>query len=127
MFGRMKKTMYGKATSEIKQRDILLLRFPFSDSANLKVRPILVLSNFKYNSSQRDIVVCPITSKLVKTPYSILIDTGDLESGLLRVKSRVRADKIASIEKSFVVHRIGRLNKRKFNTVKSQIFALLSE
>lgn len=40
-----------------KQGDILLIPFPFTDLSSTKQRPVLVLSNTKYNESNQDIVV----------------------------------------------------------------------
>ncbi len=38
----------------ISQRDVVLLKFPFSDLRSSKVRPALVLSNDDYNSRFED-------------------------------------------------------------------------
>ena len=49
-----------------KQGDILLIPFPFTDLSSTKQRPVLVLSNTKYNESNQDIVVAAITSNLTE-------------------------------------------------------------
>ena len=42
--------MSGKVT--YKQRDIILTKFPFSNLADFKVRPVLVLSKNSYNRKE---------------------------------------------------------------------------
>ena len=61
-----------------KQRDIVLIKFPFSDLTGHKVRPVLVLSNDIYNQQSLDLLVCGITSNIKPIPYSIIIDITDV-------------------------------------------------
>ena len=39
---------------KVKQRDIILIKFPFSDLSGAKVRPALVISNNQYNQKKRN-------------------------------------------------------------------------
>jgi mRNA interferase MazF len=48
------------------QGDILLIPIPFSDLTSSRKRPVLVLSNSKYNKGTKDILVAAITSNLRK-------------------------------------------------------------
>jgi mRNA interferase MazF len=54
----------------IEQKEIYLVPFPFSDFSGKKVRPVLVLSNNKFNRGE-DIIVCAITSKITKVKEKI--------------------------------------------------------
>ncbi|MDJ0531865.1 MAG: type II toxin-antitoxin system PemK/MazF family toxin [Xenococcaceae cyanobacterium MO_207.B15] len=54
---------------KVKQRDIILIKFPFSDLSGAKVRPALVISNDKYNSSKLDAVVVAMTSNISLSEY----------------------------------------------------------
>lgn len=54
--GIMKKTRFGM--NIYRQRDIVLVPFPFSDLSTPKVRPVLVLSNDAYNRRTEDLLVC---------------------------------------------------------------------
>ena len=60
----MRGTMY-------KQREIVLVPFPFSDLSSAKKRPVLIISNNDYNQRFDDVVVCVITSTLQKDDYSM--------------------------------------------------------
>jgi mRNA interferase MazF len=123
----MKTTSSGKATSRIRQRDIYLAQYPFSSGLECKLRPILVLSNSRYNQSQSDVLASPITSNMSNADYSIVLDGSKLEEGSLKQICRVRCDKIGSLEKSLLLHRIGRLNSESFNDVMTEIFAVMAE
>ena len=109
----------GKVT--YRQRDILLTRFPFSDLIGSKVRPVLVLSNDIYNRRHADMLVCAITSSRRSHDYATSLTTGDLEQGVLKVESKVRADTITSVEQGIILKRIGRVGKPKYQ----QIIALV--
>jgi mRNA interferase MazF len=105
-----------------KQRDIVLVPFPFSDLSGLKVRPVLVLSNDFYNDQSADVVVCGLTTNLRPLPYSIVIAPADIEvAGTLRHTSRIKADTIASLEQSILIKQIARLKLAVFSQVISQI------
>lgn len=48
--------------------DVLLVPFPFSDLSATKVRPAVVISGSQYHSTQPDILLAAITSKLSASP-----------------------------------------------------------
>ena len=88
---------------KVKQRDIILIKFPFSDLTGAKVRPALVISNDRYNSSKLDAVVLAMTSNVSGAQYKVIVENKDLESGNLPLKSAVRVDKPFSISQSKVL------------------------
>jgi len=87
----------------------------------------LVASNSRYNCAQEDILAIPLTSRAKPMPYSIGVTDENLECGRLAMASRIRCDKIVSVEKARVVGRIGRLNAETFEQVKTEVFAVLAE
>ena len=112
--------------STYRQRDIVLVPFPFSDLSSQKVRPVLVLSNDAYNQQSDDILVCGLTTNLAPSPYSVVIDVTDVEQpDTLRHKSKVKADTIASLEQSLLLKRIAQLKEPMFQLVIAQIVALI--
>ena len=100
------------------QRDIILLNFPFSNLKQSKVRPAIILSNNKHNKKSDDIVVVPLTSNLQQTDYDMLISNKNLEKGNLIVNSRVKVDRIFSVDKKLVKIDIGRIDKQTFSKIK---------
>jgi mRNA interferase MazF len=82
---------------------IALARFPFTDLSGDKSRPLLIVS--RDNDRRADVVVCFITSVPRVGPDLAVIDTS---SGTgLKVRSTVRFDKLATLEKSVITGRIG--------------------
>ncbi len=113
----------GKAT--YRRRDIVLTKFPFSDLAGSKVRPVLVLSNDRYNQRFSDLLVCAITSSPRPHEYATSLVAKDLEQGELKVESKVRADTITSIEQEIVLKKIGRVKKEKYRQIVNLIQKLI--
>ncbi|HDN79692.1 MAG TPA: type II toxin-antitoxin system PemK/MazF family toxin [Chloroflexi bacterium] len=109
-----------------KQRDIVLVPFPFSDLSGRKVRPVLILSNDSYNQRSADVIVCGLTTNLKPTPYSIIIDVTDVEQvGTLRHRSKIKVDAIASLEQSILIKRIARLKASVFEQVLAMLYRLI--
>lgn len=107
------------------QRDIVLLRFPFSDLESSKVRPAIVLSNDKYNRRSEDFVAVPLTSNLKLRDYAILITNNELESGNLIVDSKVKVDRVFSVSQRLVRMKIGRIKAEVHEKITGLLFGLL--
>ena len=97
-----------------KQREIVLVPFPYSDLTNTKRRPVLIVSNDDYNGSFQDVVVCVITSNLHIDSYSFELKNSDLEIGNLPESSTVKTHKLFTIHQTKII--------RKFSVVKAAYF-----
>lgn len=104
------------------QKDIVLVEYPFSDLTRSKLRPALVLSNNYFNTLSDDCVAVPLTSVLKDVPYSVIIHQGDMAYGELLTTSRIRIDKLFSVEKRLIVKKLGTLTALTFEKIKT-IFA----
>ena len=98
----------------IEQREIYLVPFPFSDLSAVKQRPILVLSNAAFHTAQQDVVVCQITSNISDDRYSVPLEQADLETGILKVASKIKPYRIAAVAQRLIGKRIGRVTGKKF-------------
>jgi len=107
------------------QGEILIVPFPFSDLSALKQRPILVLSKKSYNENVADIITCGITSNINNAKYSVLIRQRDLESGYLPTMSRIKVDKLFTLEQSIVKKRLAKVNKNILKKVKEEFLDLI--
>jgi len=56
---------------KLKFGDIIILRFPFTDSESIKKRPALVINDY----GDGDIVVCRITSQMYYTQFDYYLET----------------------------------------------------
>lgn len=109
-----------------RQRDIVMVPFPFSDLSGQKVRPVLVLSNDAYNQQSADVVVCGLTTNLRPASYSVIINVTDVElPGTLRQRSKIKADTIASLEQSILIKQIACLRLPVFKQVIAEIEDLI--
>lgn len=85
--------------------DIVLVPFPFTDLTGSKKRPALVLV-----SGELDVTVSFISSQLHwQEPTDLLLQT-DKSNGLKK-PSLVRLSKLATIDKSLVIGRIGTISE----------------
>jgi mRNA interferase MazF len=109
---------YGSNVLKVKQREIILIKFPFSDLTGTKIRPALVISNNGYNESSLDAFVLAITSNLSPNLYKIIIENKDLENGNLPVKSAIRVDKPFSVLQSKILKIQAKVKAEKMQEVK---------
>jgi len=108
-----------------KQGEIAIVPFPFSDLSSIKQRPVLILSKSKYNRSSGDLVTCGITSNLKNSEYSVLINNFNLNFGSIPIKSRIKVDKIFTIDKKIIKKKIGFLNEETLDKVKEEFFKII--
>jgi len=92
--------------------EILLMRFPFTDSSRLSKRPAVVL----YDGGDLDILLCRVTTQ----PHFSFTDfkvTDWRIGGLLR-ESYVRVEKMATLEKDIISRKLGKLVPEDINKIK---------
>jgi mRNA interferase MazF len=108
----------------IKQKELVLLPYPFTDQGGTKVRPALVISNDIFNKKSNDCILIPLTTVIKDEPYSILISQENLSSGKLLKLSRIRVDKIFTIDKSLIMMKMGAIDNKTFEKIKSEILKI---
>ena len=109
----------------LKQRDLVLVPFPFSDRSGQKVRPAVVVSNDRYNKKGSDIILCAVTTNCTPSVYSLLINSKDLSSGILYEPSAIKTDSVLKLQQDMVLKVIGAINIQthaKLRTIISQLF-----
>ncbi len=105
------------AGTNIKQREIVLMPFPFSDLSSSKKRPALVLSGNDFNERSSDVICCSITSNPARENRTVDVINEDLESGFLEFESKIKPYHLFTINKQRIYRSIGVLKKGKFNEV----------
>ena len=114
-----------KSGTLFRQGEILIVPFPFSNLSSIRQRPVLILSNSEYNKTSNYLVTCGITSNLKDTKYSVLIDNESLLEGNIPTKSRIKVDKLFTLEKGIIKKKLGRINQETFNSVKKEFVRLI--
>ena len=112
------------AGTNIDQRSIILVPFPFSDLAGSKKRPALVISNTEFNRRNDDIVCCLVTSNPA-AKNAIKITNKDMESGFLEFESRIKPHRLFTVSKSIIYKVLCRLNKEKSQLVIDEVNKLI--
>ena len=88
--------------------DVLLVPFPFSDLSTTKVRPSVVISSRHYHSTQPDILLAAITSKLSASPDPLDYSLTNWQSAGLRYPSAFKPV-LFTLEPHRVILHIGKL------------------
>ena len=109
-YGIMNMTRGGM---KINQRDIILIPFPYTDLSQNKKRPAIILSNNEHNSKNQDLICCAITSNPREYANSIKFSDNDLDYGNLPFESRVKPNKIFTLNKNLIIKVLARLNINK--------------
>jgi len=102
--------------------DIALVPFPFTDQRTLKRRPAVVVSTQRYNRGCPDIILMAVTSQPGTGGLGVPIG-GWQEAGL--VAPSALKPVIATIEKTLVIKKLGRLPEADRNSLSSLLSDIL--
>jgi len=105
------------------QRDVWLIRAPFSDYSTAKVRPVIIISNNPYNRKTADFLAVHITTRK-EHPCAIGLSGTDFVSGGLEDESTVRFDTITRYEEKLLLKKIGKVKSEFYKTVHEKIVEL---
>ena len=89
--------------------DVILVRYPFSDRSNSKVRPAVVVNN---QHASQDIIIVPLTSQISSLLAGEYILSDWREAGL-NVASAVKRG-LYTLHEKLVVKAIGKLSDRDY-------------
>ena len=111
-----------------KSFDVVVVPFPFTDSAQTKRRPALILSqNANFSSRIEHSVLAMITSQK-NEPWPLDCAIQNKKQSGLTAPSLVRM-KLFTLDNRFIIRKIGQLSKKDQNQVKqslSQLFDYLA-
>ena len=95
--------------------DLILVPFPFTDLSGTKTRPAMVLYK-----GQRDVTVAFISSTTALTEVTDVLIEPDALNGLKRT-SVLRLSKIATLDQSIVLGKLGELNTEQLKIVDANL------
>ena len=99
--------------------DIVLITFPFTDLTGSKLRPAIILA-----STNEDVTVMFITTKLKSREHTDVILTPSSKNSL-KLLSSIRTSKIATLVKSLIKGRIGKLSNEELHDLNEQLKLVL--
>jgi len=101
--------------------DVVAVPFPFSDLAQAKRRPALVVAELEGD----DRILCQITSQHFRDRYAVGINDADFEEGSLKKESNVRPNRLFTADSGIILYRAGRLKAEKVGEVIETIINIL--
>jgi len=110
----------------VKQGDIVLVPFVFTDRSRTKKRPALVISSDRYNERRKDMIIFAITSQ-IPTRFerdNYKLSELDLRFAGLNKPSIVQVGKIVTMDKNLILGKLGRLRPK---TIRDVLQVLVEE
>lgn len=105
----------------MEQKSVVLVRFPFSNQIDYKIRPAIIVSNSHYNKLHSDFWIVPITTKQTLNEFEIEISTKDFIAGNISERSFARTDVIATVDEDLILKEIGKVSDDLFGRIISGI------
>ena len=103
----------------MKKGDIVLIPFPFTDLSGNKNRPALILID-----SEDDVTVCFISSQFKwQSEFDLSITPSEVNG--LKIKSLVRLNKFATIDKDLIIGLLGTLENDYIKLLNSNLIKIL--
>jgi mRNA interferase MazF len=87
-----------------------------------KPRPIVILQDHRFDATD-SITMCPLTSDPTFALFRIPVEPSTING--LRLRSHIMADKVATIPRSRVRSRVGRLNDREVSALNRALVVFL--
>ncbi|KAM3097412.1 type II toxin-antitoxin system PemK/MazF family toxin [Phormidesmis sp. 146-12] len=101
--------------------DVVIVPFPFSDLTEAKRRPALVSAVLAGD----DLILCQITSRLVRDGSAIALESSDFSSGSLRQSSNIRPNRLFTADRQIIRSIAGQLKTEKLSEAIDQVIKLL--
>jgi mRNA interferase MazF len=112
----------------LKKGDIVLVEFPFTDLSQVKLRPALVLCAI---SVPDEVTLCFISSQNVTSlnaeEFALKVEDPEFYETGLRVSSKVRVTRIATVHRRLIIRRLGQLGNlyiQQLNAVTIEAFQI---
>ena len=99
------------------QGDIVWVKFPLTERPEkLKLRPAVVISHEKSNQLDHYLLICPVTSTIRKTIFSIELKSSDVTNPL-PLPSEIRCNKIYTVRAENIIGKMASLKTELLNQV----------
>lgn len=99
----------------------MIVPFPFSDLSETKRRPALVLVVLPGD----DLILCQITSRLVRDASAVALLESDFRSGSLRQPSNIRPNRLFTADRQIIRSIAGQLSSEKLADAIAEVIRLL--
>jgi len=100
---------------------VVLIPFPFSNLAQAKLRPAVVLAD----AGRGDWILCQVTSNPYADPHAVELSATSFAQGSLRITSYARPGKLFTANQELIVSQAGRLNTVAFQAIIESVMHIL--
>ena len=100
---------------------VVLVRFPFSDLSQTKLRPAVVLAD----AGRGDWILCQVTSKPYGDARAVPVDDSSFARGSLRLASYARPGKLFTANSDLMVTQVGTLKPDVFKRIVEAVVEIL--
>lgn len=100
---------------------VVLVRFPFSDLSQTKLRPAVVLADV----GRGDWILCQVTSKPFGDLRAITLENASFSVGSLRVLSYARPGKLFTASQGLIVSEVATLKSQSLKQIVDAVVDLL--
>lgn len=100
---------------------VVLVRFPFSDLSQTKLRPAVVLAD----AGRGDWILCQVTSKPYGDTRAIKMEDTGFATGSLRVLSYARPGRLFTANRDLIVSEVATLKSQSLKQVVDVVVGLL--
>ena len=100
---------------------VVLVRFPFSDLSQTKLRPAVVLAD----AGRGDWILCQVTSKPYGDVRAVPLDDSSFATGSLRLASHARPGKLFTANRDLMVTQVGTLKPDVFKRIVDAVVGIL--
>ena len=104
----------------MKPGKIWLVRYPYTNQSDYKIRPAVIVSNERFNQAHAFVLACPISSKQSLPEYTLELMPENFH-GKLGTQSFVRADNLTAVDKGLFLKEIGSVTPEFLRKVLQQI------
>jgi len=108
----------------MKQGEIVILNFPFTDLSQTKTRPALIISNDSFNK-HRNIMLIAISTQKGSSNYYLSLKQNNLEKGSLNKSSFIRLQNIFVAEKRLIKNIVAKISDTFLNKVQSNLISFI--
>ncbi len=102
---------------------VVIVRFPFSDLSDSKLRPAVVLAD----AGRGDWILCQITSKPYGDSRAVALSDADFASGALHLASHARPGKLFTAHASLVASQAGALRTEKYLAIRDAVVRMIQK
>ena len=104
----------------LEKGEIVLVKFPFTDLQNYKLRPALVISNSNFNDLENIMLIWIFWNRWIEK-YSYKLENSFLENWKMNKQSYLRLQNIFTLHKSLIYKKVAKMKEVNFKEIDKKL------